>query len=99
MHIARLAELAVDDEALPAVALELSKILEFVAQLDQVPAGSPRPFLAGPDLAPLRADEVKPIPLGLPPGAIAPEFRDGFFLVPRLAVHADPAADDGEAEE
>jgi len=84
---------------LPAVALEMSKILEFVAQLDQVPAGSPRPFLAGPDLAPLRADEVKPILLAVPPGVIAPESRDGFFLVPRLAAHADAEAEDGEGEE
>lgn len=100
LRIAELAELAVDDESLPVLADQLSKILDYVAQLNAVQAGdTQRPFLAGPDLAALRPDEVRPQPLALPPGALAPEFRDGLFLVPRLGAHAGAeAGEEGEEE-
>jgi hypothetical protein len=29
------------------------------------------------------------VPLAVPREAFAPEMRDGFFLVPRLATHED----------
>jgi Asp-tRNA(Asn)/Glu-tRNA(Gln) amidotransferase C subunit len=34
----------------------------------------------------LREDEPKPGGLARPPSAIAPEFVDGFFVVPRLGA-------------
>lgn len=37
--------------------------------------------------APLRADVPGSVPLARPIAAFAPEERDGFFLVPRLATH------------
>jgi hypothetical protein len=40
-------------------------------------------FLPGPQAVELRADAPGPVPLARPPAAIAPEFADGFFLVPR----------------
>jgi hypothetical protein len=32
---------------------------------------------------------VNPIPLARPPAALAPEFADGFFLVPRHGAMED----------
>jgi Asp-tRNA(Asn)/Glu-tRNA(Gln) amidotransferase C subunit len=40
-----------------------------------------------------RPDEVKPAPLAFGPAQLAPAFKDGFFLVPKLG-----AFDEGEAE-
>jgi aspartyl-tRNA(Asn)/glutamyl-tRNA(Gln) amidotransferase subunit C len=86
-RVARLAELAVDDAELPALTAQMDSIVRLVAQLAELHdldgAGT---FLAGPPQTPLRADEVRPAPLARPPAAIAPEFVDGFFVVPRLSV-------------
>ncbi len=94
LHIARLAELDVAEEALPALVEQMSRILEYVAQLNRLPTGeTARPYLAGPDAIKLRVDEVKPWPLAFGPKQLAPAFRDGFFVVPRLE-----AFDDGGGE-
>src|SRR5690606_30737276 len=37
-------------------------------------------------IAPLRADDVAPDALRVPPSELAPSWRDGFFTVPRLAA-------------
>jgi aspartyl-tRNA(Asn)/glutamyl-tRNA(Gln) amidotransferase subunit C len=84
-RIARLAELHVEDDALPVLTEQLSHILDYVAQLAQVPASEhAAPFLAGPDALLLRPDEVRPWPLAAKPAQFAPAFREGFFTVPRL---------------
>jgi len=86
-RVARLAELAVDEADLPTLTAQMDRIVTFVAQLAEVVdlegAGT---FQAGPDRTPLRPDVVNPAPLARPPAAIAPEFIDGFFVVPRLGV-------------
>ncbi|MBK5188945.1 MAG: hypothetical protein JJD97_11935 [Gemmatimonadaceae bacterium] len=46
---------------------------------------------------PLRADIGPPIPLARPLESFAPQSRDGFLLVPRLATH-EAAGDDELAE-
>ena len=85
LRIARLAELDVDEEALPVLVDQMSRILEYIAQLHEVPAGdTARPFSSGPDALRLRADEVRPAPLAFGPDQLAPQFRDGFFVVPKL---------------
>ncbi|HYK83467.1 MAG TPA: Asp-tRNA(Asn)/Glu-tRNA(Gln) amidotransferase subunit GatC [Gemmatimonadales bacterium] len=83
--IARLAELDVSEEMLPELAAQMSRILEYVAQLSSVPASEGvKPFVPGPDAVRFRPDEVKPWPLAFGPDQLAPEFRDGLFLVPKL---------------
>ena len=83
--IARLAELRIEDDAVDPLAGQLSRILEYVARLSEVPGGETlRPFVAGPDAIRLRPDEVRPWPLAVPPAKVAPAFREGFFAVPRL---------------
>ncbi len=85
LKIAQLAELAVSDEALPELAAQMSRILEYVAQINSVPASEGvKPFVPGPDAVRFRPDEVKPWPLAFGPDKLAPAFRDGFFLVPKL---------------
>lgn len=87
IHVARLAELAVADADLPALTAQMDRIVSFVGQLSEVGdlAGAGT-YQAGPEQTPLRADVVNPAPLARPPAAIAPEFIDGFFVVPKLGV-------------
>src|SRR5205085_1488451 len=83
-HMARLAALALDEQALPALTEQLGRILDYISQLDGVEAGEgvadappgPRP--------PLREDIPNRTPLAIPLEQMAPLFRDGLFLVPRL---------------
>ena len=85
LHVARLAELDVSEEDLPALVEQTARIVEFVAQLSEVPASEAAPpFLAGPKQVALRPDEVRPAVLTRPPSEMAPEFQHGFFVVPRL---------------
>ena len=84
LHVARLAELAVREEELDRLVDQLNRIVDYVAQLDQVPADHmAAPFLPGPQQLALREDLPGPMPLAHSPAEMAPEFRDGFFLVPR----------------
>jgi aspartyl-tRNA(Asn)/glutamyl-tRNA(Gln) amidotransferase subunit C len=85
LRIAQLAELDVAEEALPGLADQMSRILEYVAQLSAVPASETvRPYVPGPDAIRFRADEVIPTPLAIRPADLAPAFKDGFFIVPKL---------------
>jgi aspartyl-tRNA(Asn)/glutamyl-tRNA(Gln) amidotransferase subunit C len=85
LKIAQLAELEVDEETLPALAEQMSRILDYVAQISGVAASEAvKPFIPGPDALRFRADEVKPIPLAFGPATLAPAFKEGFFLVPKL---------------
>jgi len=89
-HAARLAEIEVTDEELPRLAGQLARIVEYVEQLGEVPAGErAEPYRGGPDRVALREDAVAPIPLAHPVGGMAPEFVDGFFVVPRRVAMAD----------
>ncbi|MEO8634885.1 MAG: Asp-tRNA(Asn)/Glu-tRNA(Gln) amidotransferase subunit GatC [Gemmatimonadales bacterium] len=90
LHVARLAELEVAEEDLPRLVEQMGRIVEFVAQLDEVPAGdSAPPFVAGPAQLTLRPDAVVPSGLVRQPAAFAPEFTKGFFSVPRLGAMAE----------
>jgi aspartyl-tRNA(Asn)/glutamyl-tRNA(Gln) amidotransferase subunit C len=84
LHVAKLAELAVPQPELDRLVDQINRIVGYVAQLNEVP-GDPmaEPFLPGPASVSLRADLEGAVPLARPPAALAPEFRDGFFLVPR----------------
>lgn len=85
LRIAQLAELDVAEEALPELAEQMSRILDYVAQLSGVPAnGSVKVFVPGPDAIRFRTDEVSPAPLAFGPTEFAPAFKEGFFVVPKL---------------
>jgi aspartyl-tRNA(Asn)/glutamyl-tRNA(Gln) amidotransferase subunit C len=91
-RIAELAELAVDDATAAELEGQLSRILDYVAQLQQLPQGGAG---HGDERAVrLRRDEVHPDRLLDPPAAFAPTLKQGLFLVPRLAELAPGAADE-----
>jgi aspartyl-tRNA(Asn)/glutamyl-tRNA(Gln) amidotransferase subunit C len=86
LHIAQLAELDVEDDQLPEIASQMSRILDYVAQLSAMPSnGTVKTFVPGPDAIRFRADEVAPPPLAAGPNQFAPAFKEGFFVVPKLA--------------
>ena len=91
-HVARLAELAVPEEELERLVSQLNRIVEYVAQLDRLPPGrQDGSSLPGPAAVVLREDVPGSVPLARPPAELAPEFADGFFLVPRHEAMEDPS--------
>jgi aspartyl-tRNA(Asn)/glutamyl-tRNA(Gln) amidotransferase subunit C len=89
-HIASLARLSVDDARLTALVGELNAILGHMEVLQKVDvSGVPADIADGVPAMPLRADAGPQLPLARPREDFAPEMRDGFFLVPRLATHED----------
>lgn len=94
-RIARLAALEVDDASLPALTAQIGRILEYVSQLERVQGAAAMPGISHPPA--LREDVVRQADLAAPPGSIAPAFKDGLFLVPRLGgVGADASPEDDE---
>jgi aspartyl-tRNA(Asn)/glutamyl-tRNA(Gln) amidotransferase subunit C len=90
LHVAKLAELAVSETELDRLVEQLNRIVDYVAQLDEVRSDSVRDaFLPGPPTVRLREDVEGPMPLVRPPAALAPEFEDGFFVVPRHGAMED----------
>jgi aspartyl-tRNA(Asn)/glutamyl-tRNA(Gln) amidotransferase subunit C len=90
LHVAKLAELAVRENELRRLVDQMNRIVDYVATLDEVPGDRiADPFLAGPRSVTLREDVEGAVPLARPPGAMAPEFREGFFLVPRHGAMED----------
>ena len=85
--VAKLAELDVEPAELGPLAEQLDRIVGYVGQLSTLgDAASAAPFQPGPAAAPLRPDRVTPIPLARRVDQLAPDFADGFFLVPRLSA-------------
>ena len=80
--IAALAELEVDDAAAAELERQLTRILDYVAQLSEV--GDDAAAAVDERAARLRRDVVAPDPLSRSPREIAPAFQDGLFTVPRL---------------
>ncbi len=83
--IAQLAAIEVTDAELPALTRDVTAILAFVEQLNQLEVGE---AALGNDLpgAALRADVVERSELSPGPAEFAPDFRDGFFVVPKLGA-------------
>lgn len=85
LRVAKLAQLGVPEEDVEQLVRDIGNIVDYVSQLSDVPAGDDAPpFLPGPAQVVLRDDVVAPVPLARPPADMAPEFIDGFFVVPRL---------------
>lgn len=88
LHIAALARLGLDQARLPSLVSELNGILRHMDVLERVDAGDGRWDVGGTGSTPMRSDAAgSPVPLAIPRESFAPEMREGFFLVPRLATH------------
>ncbi len=91
-HVAELARLALEPERVRLLAAELNSILSHMEVLAAVDtSGIDLHARDDDDGMPLRDDTGPQLPLARPRDAFAPESRDGFFLVPRLATHEDAA--------
>lgn len=86
-RMAALARIGVPEERLVQLVGELDGILVHMAALAQVTARAPDTVTA--DGMPLAPDEPMPLPLTRRREAFAPDMRDGYFVVPRLATHED----------
>jgi len=81
-HIADLAELAVDDAAAAELERQLTRILDYVRQLEELDTGDTR--VGDGRVAPLRKDEVVAGRLDRPAQDFAAAMEQGLFVVPRL---------------
>ena len=84
-RVAHLARIAVKDEDLPALARELSGILTFMEQLNEVDVDGVEPMTS---VTPMRLKRRQD---GVTDGGIqaqvlanAPDAREGFFAVPKV---------------
>ena len=86
LKVAQLAELKVAEAEVAPLVKQLGGIVDFVAQLGSadVPADTPE-FILGPQRVALREDVVAPVPLERSAERTAPDWQDGFYVVPRLA--------------
>ncbi len=96
-NIALLARLGVAHADVPALVDQLNGILAHMDVLQGVDIGDALDGVV-PEGMQLRPDENTPVPLARERGDFAPEFRDGFFLVPRLATHGQIVATDTEGD-
>ena len=81
-RIAALAELAVDDAAAAELEAQISRILDYVRQLEALDTGATR--VTDDRAVRLRPDEPASAPLLRPLSAFAPALRHDLFVVPRL---------------
>ncbi len=91
LHIASLARFRLDDARVQTLARELSSILGHVEVLSAVDTSSVSQSHEKSARTPLRPDHGPGAPLSAPLESFAPDMKDGFFLVPRLATHEDSA--------
>lgn len=92
LHIAQLARLGVDAVRADALTRELSAILAHMEVLSQAETAGVQPMAGvGSGPTPLRPDVGAPSGMAGTLESFAPVMRDGFFVVPRLATHEDPA--------
>ena len=88
-HVAALARLGLEEARLPTLVNELNGILAHMDVLQRVDSGRERWDVGETrSEAPMRSDvDHASIPLASARETVAPEMRDGFFLVPRLSTH------------
>ena len=83
--VAQLARIAVAEEGLPALAAELSHMLQFMAQLSEVDVTGVEPMTGVEKMRLKRREDV--VTDGNMAQAVlknAPDAREGFFAVPKV---------------
>ena len=84
-RVAKLARIKVEDQDLPALAADFSRILDFVEQLNEVDVDGVEPMTI---VTPMRLHRLQDVvTVGDPDSAVlsnAPDARAGFFSVPNL---------------
>ena len=83
--VAKLARIRVEENALPGLARDLSGILTFMEQLNEVDVTGVEPMVSVTPMAlPRRADVVNDGNIQAAVLKNAPEAREGFFAVPKV---------------
>ena len=83
LQIANLARLRLTDSESEDLSHDLSQILAYVDALASLEIPEGERLELGPSEAPEReAGQIPPDPMAHPPGESAPDFREGFFVVP-----------------
>lgn len=84
-RVAHLARIRVEEDRLPQLADQLSSVLNFMEQLNEVDVDGIEPMTSvTPMAAPLRADVVNDGDIQDKILANAPDAREGFFAVPKV---------------
>lgn len=92
LRIAGLARFRLDNARVELLATELSSILKHIEVLSAVDTTAVQATEGiGAGGTPLRADVSSPSNLSAALETFAPAMKDGFFIVPRLSTHEDPA--------
>ncbi len=91
-RLAALARVAVPEARVASMGRELSGILAHMDVLGRVDVAAGALPEAMPASGLLRGDAGTPQPLAVPRETFAPEMREGFFVVPRLASHDEAGA-------
>lgn len=92
-HVADLARVGLEPDRVPLLVAELNGILAHMEVLRSVDTTGVDPMASPPGQHRLtRPDEPAADPLTSAREDFAPQSRDGFFLVPRLAAHEDAGA-------
>ncbi len=90
LRVAHLVELGVPEDRLDQLVRDISSIVDYVSHLNELQTDADgTAFVPGPQQIELRPDEVVRYPLTRSPAEMAPEFIDGFFVVPRLEAMDD----------
>lgn len=84
-HVAKLARIKVEEDALPALADEFNTILGFIEQLNEVDIEGVEPMTSVTPMRLKRRDDVV-TDGGMPDKVLsnAPDAREGFFAVPKV---------------
>lgn len=91
-RIADLARLELEEDEVRRLAGELSALLEELDRLRELPTD---PLDEEEGTLRLRPDAPPSEPLARGPETFAPDWRDGFFVLPRLeAMEEEPGPDD-----
>ena len=97
-RVAELARLELGDNEIEALTQDCRSILEFFEAIRDVDLEGATPTGALEHPAPTRDDRVKHDRLGRPPAEMAPDWKEGYFVLPRLpALDAGGVDEDGEA--
>ena len=84
-HVAKLARIKVEDDALPVLAEEFNNILGFIEQLNEVDVEGVEPMTSvTPMRLKRRVDEVTDGGIQEQVLKNAPDAREGFFAVPKV---------------
>lgn len=84
-HVAKLARIKVEEDALPALAQEFNNILGFIEQLNEVDVEGVEPMVSVTPMRLARREDV--VTDGNMPERVlanAPDSREGFFAVPKV---------------